>query len=120
MNKMRLYQHAARCSVALRRFLDVNPHYWPFIPLLWRDVQAENIFSTREDLSASSCSKKINTETNSMMTTAYTDHRRLVECLKRIPEPPVPYAFPDEQKQSSVCFSNNFLQLLLINGRINQ
>ena len=109
MNKMRLYQHAARCSVALRRFLDVNPHYWSFIPLLWRDLQAENIFSTREDLSASSYSKKINTETNSRMTTAYTDHRRLVECLKRIPEPPVPYAFPDEQKQKQRLFFEQFL-----------
>ena len=95
MNKMRLYQHAARCSVALRKFLDFNPHYWPFIPLLWRDLQADNIFSIREDISASSCSKKINTETNSTMTTAYSDRRRLVEYLKRI---------PDEQKQKQRLF----------------
>jgi hypothetical protein len=109
MNKMRLYQHAARCSVALRKFLDVNPHYWPFIPLLWRDVQGEKIFSIREDLSASSCSKQINIETRSTTTTTYSDHRRLVECLKRIPEPPVSYAFPDVQKQKQRLFFEQFL-----------
>ena len=101
--------NAAHCSVALRRFLDTNPHYWPFIPLLWQDVQADNILSIREDLSASSSSKKIKTETNRMMTTAYSDHRRLVECLKRIPEPPVPYAFPDDQKQKQRLFFEQFL-----------
>ena len=63
MNKMRLYQNAAHCSVALRRFLNVIPHYWPFIPLLWQDAQVENMYSFREEISSfsSSHSTKINT-----------------------------------------------------------
>ncbi|CAF3025410.1 unnamed protein product [Rotaria sp. Silwood2] len=41
-NEMRLYQHSARCSIALRSFLDCNPIYWCFIPLLWEEALAEN------------------------------------------------------------------------------
>ncbi|CAF4634620.1 unnamed protein product, partial [Rotaria magnacalcarata] len=41
-NRMRLYQHSARCPVALRSFLDCNPIYWCFIPVLWSEALAEN------------------------------------------------------------------------------
>ncbi|CAF4814448.1 unnamed protein product, partial [Rotaria sp. Silwood2] len=39
---MRLYQHSARCPVVLRSFLDCNPIYWYFIPLLWDGALAQN------------------------------------------------------------------------------
>ncbi|CAF5154493.1 unnamed protein product, partial [Rotaria socialis] len=39
---MRLYQHSARCPIALRSFLDCNPTYWCFIPLVWSEAVAEN------------------------------------------------------------------------------
>lgn len=30
---MKLYQHIARCPVAIQIFLDANPQYWSFIPM---------------------------------------------------------------------------------------
>ena len=47
-NKMRLYQHAARCPIALRLFLDCDPGYWCFIHLLCHDAQAEKIAYLQE------------------------------------------------------------------------
>ena len=32
-DRMRLYQHSARCSVAMQIFLDANPQYWRFVPM---------------------------------------------------------------------------------------
>ncbi|CAF4750928.1 unnamed protein product, partial [Rotaria magnacalcarata] len=34
MREMRLYEHSAHCPVALQLFLDRNPNYWCFIPML--------------------------------------------------------------------------------------
>ncbi|CAF4396489.1 unnamed protein product, partial [Rotaria sordida] len=39
---MRLYQHSARCPIALRLFLECNPNYWCFIPLLVDEAAVEN------------------------------------------------------------------------------
>ncbi|CAF1623646.1 unnamed protein product [Rotaria sp. Silwood1] len=41
-NKMRLYQHSARCPIALRTFLDCNPNYWCFVPLHCDEALSEN------------------------------------------------------------------------------
>ena len=30
---MLLYRHSARCPAAMQMFLDVNPRYWPFVPM---------------------------------------------------------------------------------------
>jgi len=32
-DRMKLYQHSARCPVAMQIFLDANPQYWRFIPM---------------------------------------------------------------------------------------
>lgn len=32
-DRMRLYQHSARCPFAMQIFLDANPQYWRFIPM---------------------------------------------------------------------------------------
>ena len=37
-----LYQHSARCSSGLQRFLGKNPIYWCFIPQLSQDVKVDN------------------------------------------------------------------------------
>ncbi|CAF1424811.1 unnamed protein product [Rotaria sordida] len=41
-NKMRLYQHSARCPVALHTFLDCNPDYWCFVPLCCNETSDDN------------------------------------------------------------------------------
>ena len=39
---MLLYKHFARCPTAIQLFLDCNPHYWSFVPMLKQDAQQEN------------------------------------------------------------------------------
>ncbi|CAF2184309.1 unnamed protein product [Rotaria magnacalcarata] len=35
---MKLYQHSARCPVAMQIFLYANPHYWQFVPMLSEEL----------------------------------------------------------------------------------
>ena len=39
---MLLYKHSARCPKAIQMFLDLNPRYWPLIPMPIREAQQEN------------------------------------------------------------------------------
>ena len=50
----------------------------------------------------------ITNATNNMIAITHSDHRRLVECLKQIPKPPVPYAFSNEHKQQQRLFFEQF------------
>ncbi|CAF1317270.1 unnamed protein product [Adineta steineri] len=43
-DNMLLYKHSARCPVAMQLFLDCNPKYWPFIPMLKQEAQQDNQF----------------------------------------------------------------------------
>ncbi|CAF3477230.1 unnamed protein product [Rotaria socialis] len=36
---MKLYQHSARCHVAMQIFLDANPQYWRFIPMTFEESE---------------------------------------------------------------------------------
>lgn len=44
MNKenMLLYQHPKQCSATIQAFLDVNQHFWPFVPMKNDEVDADN------------------------------------------------------------------------------
>ncbi|CAF1575645.1 unnamed protein product, partial [Adineta steineri] len=54
IDKMRLYQHSARCPTALRLFLDCNPNYWCFIPMVKHEALAEDIAYIRQARESSS------------------------------------------------------------------
>ncbi len=41
---MLLYKHSARYPAAIQLFLDFNPQYWSFIPMLEREAQNNNQF----------------------------------------------------------------------------
>jgi hypothetical protein len=41
-DRMLLYRHSARCPKAIQIFLDLNPHYWPLIPMPIHEAQREN------------------------------------------------------------------------------
>ncbi len=41
---MLLYKHSARCPAAIQLFLDCNPQYWSFIPMLQNEAQDDNQF----------------------------------------------------------------------------
>lgn len=109
MNKMRLYRHSARCPVALRRFLDANPDYYHFVPLLWQDAQAENMAYLRGGNASSNSAEVIHIDKNSIIAIGHFNDSRLVNCLKRIPLSPVAYTFSYEQKQKQRGFFEQFL-----------
>ncbi|CAF4818698.1 unnamed protein product [Rotaria sp. Silwood1] len=102
-NKMRLYQHSARCPVALRSFLDCNPVYWCFIPLCWDEALAENTncyrgYSVRDpDLAY-------------IFATNATDTYQITQYLDRVPLPPTAYTFSYRQLQKQRAF---FRRLIL-------
>ena len=97
---MRLYQHSARCPVALRTFLDCNPSYWCFIPLLWHEAQDEN---------KACLSSKIVPELTNVNVMNRISNRKLTHCLDRVPLVPVAYAFSYRQLQKQRLFFENFL-----------
>lgn len=37
-----LYQHLPCCAIVLQRFLDKNPDYWCFVPMLWHDATTDD------------------------------------------------------------------------------
>ena len=39
---MLLYRHSTRCSMAMQWFLDCNPHFWQFVPMVNERARAEN------------------------------------------------------------------------------
>ena len=104
-NKMRLYQHSARCSVALRSFLDCNPDYWCFVPMLWYDAQAENTATFRER----GTSQHKDPEMDNVVAMGAIGNHRVAHCLEHVPLTPAPYAFSYEQRQKQRSFFEEFL-----------
>jgi hypothetical protein len=104
-NKMRLYQHSARCSVALRSFVDCNPDYWCFIPMLWHDAQAENVAAFGEN----SSSQREDPEMDNIIAMGAIGNHRLSRCLDHVPLSPGAYAFSLEQKRKQRSFFEQFL-----------
>ncbi|CAF3756457.1 unnamed protein product [Rotaria magnacalcarata] len=89
-NRMRLYQHSARCSVVLRSFLDCNPIYWCFIPVLWNEALAENSIHTRGTSDTDLLLLQV-------LTSTAVGNRRLANYLNCVPLPPAAYVFSNQQ-----------------------
>ena len=88
---MRLYQHSARCPIALAAFLHCNPNYWCFIPLHGHEAQNENrIYFEQAALSHDDDTTK---------------------CLARVPLPPAAYAFSYRQQEQQRVFFNQLLSM---------
>ena len=106
-NKMRLYRHAARCPAALRLFLDCNPDYWCFIPLLWHDAQAKNIAYLQER----STSKIVDLDATNVIAIAAISNYQVTDCLNHVPFTPARCAFSYQQRQQQRVFFEQFLSL---------
>ena len=106
--KMRLYQHSARCPVALRSFLDCNPIYRCFIPLLWDDALSDNVVY----LPGASV---IDPTLASVMTNTAINNHRVAYNLDNVPIPPAAYAFSYRQVQKQRLFFEQ-----LVSSSINQ
>lgn len=104
---MRLYQHSARCPVALRTFLDCNPNYWSFIPLKRDQAEEENRRYSRNP------GTRLTTVT---ATNTTSDLDALIRQLAndyfdRIPIPPVRYEFSYQQQVEQKQFLDEFVSL---------
>lgn len=102
-DRMRLYQHSARCSVAMQIFLDANPHYWRFVPMPLEETERP--------------------EQNSLLpNSADTQFRTPDECslyVQSVPKPPTGYTFSNRQ----ICLQTKYFQqkrdLMLPNHEID-
>ncbi|CAF1471338.1 unnamed protein product [Adineta steineri] len=105
-NKMRLYQHSARCPVALRSFLDCNPIYWCFIPQRLGYALAENAIH----LQHTSTTTTTDPEHDNIIAMGTTDNnQRVVNYLEHVPTPPDSYAFSYRQRQNQRLFFQQFV-----------
>lgn len=95
--RMRLYQHSARCPTALRAFLDCNPHYWCFIPRLTNETMLTQFNPLGEPLERES-------ELDHLFHAGIINDPRLIDCLERVPVPPMTYSFSYEDRQQQRFF----------------
>ena len=103
---MRLYQHSAKCPVALRTFLDCNPDYWCFIPLLWQDAEEANMAYLRE-------ASNLNMGMNHNINMSVRHSKRVSDYLDMVPIPPAAYAFSYRQRQQQRSFFERILTLTI-------
>ena len=91
---MKLYQHSVHCPVAIQRFLDANPKYWPFIPL-------PDEFDDRQI-------EEESTSTIDSLDNQSLPHLRSNTICARfvsgIPRPPIGYQFSRRQRSQQVEF----------------
>lgn len=40
---MQLYRHSARCPIVIQWFLNMNPKFWSFVPMLKLDADKDNL-----------------------------------------------------------------------------
>ena len=113
-DKMRLYQHSAQCPVSLRSFLDCNPIYWCFIPMLWHEATTENIAHLQAHTSCSSSSSSTNAaaaadpEPTNIIAMGAIDNPRVAYYLQNMFLPPARYAFSYRQRQKQRLFFEQF------------
>ncbi len=97
---MWLYQHTARCPIALQLFLDANPDYWCLIPITLEETKS-----------------KINTRIHSSSQIRSVPPSRLELDAKylvdQVPDPPEGYLFTDRQKYDQLQFFRTMKDQLL-------
>jgi len=101
---MRVYQHSARCPVALRTFLHCNPGYWCFIPLNLYEAQDENLIYMRE-------TSNEDPEMKNILKITATNNRQLSHYINCVPLPPAAYTFSYRQRQKQRFFFEQFMSL---------
>ena len=101
-DKMRLYQHSARCPSVLRSFLDCNPIYWCFIPLLWDQALDDNVTYLRDTSSR-------DPELDNIVAMGAVDNYSVSRYLDHVPIPPAAYVFSYRQLRKQRLFFEQFV-----------
>ena len=84
-DRMKLYQHSARCPVAMQIFLDANPQYWRFVPMTVTEAGTLE----QKTLPRPQVINELEAEVRS------PEECRL--CIEAVPRPPSGYVFSDRQ-----------------------
>jgi hypothetical protein len=82
---MKLYQHSARCPVAMQIFLDANQQYWRFVPMTLEESQQPNQETIQRPIISDEIGSNI---------------RSIEQCLAfvtTVPRPPTGYTFSNRQ-----------------------
>ena len=107
--QMSLYQHSIQCSTAIQRFLDANPSYWCFVPMLLNhaDQDDTNYWMTTTT-----------TTTNAL---PYHHHQNNIikTYLNNITKPPPSYRFSRRQIDKQIEFFTRKLIHEPINDRVD-
>lgn len=105
---MRLYQHTARCPVALRSFLECNPNYWCFVPMSSDDILTENVVHFHGD------DNQIDPEVRFTMELTTVRNERTLYDMASIPMPPDAYGFSYRQRQNQRQFFEQLTNSLFL------
>ncbi|CAF3380546.1 unnamed protein product, partial [Rotaria socialis] len=100
MNVIRLYQHSARCPVALRAFLECNTVYCRFVSQLWNEPMPTNFDFMGEPVNRES-------KVGHLVQNSVIKHRKVGKYLQRVPLPPAQYIFSHQQRQQQRFFFRN-------------
>ena len=83
---MKLYQHSSQCPVAMPIFLDTNPQYWPFVPMIIEESQQPEQQSIEHSTEF--------TDQPDWNVRSKEDCRQYVEA---VPKPPTGYTYSNRQ-----------------------
>ncbi|CAF2060197.1 unnamed protein product [Rotaria magnacalcarata] len=86
----------------LRSFLDCNPIYWCFIPVLWSEALAENSVHTRGTSDTELLLLQV-------LTSTAVGNRRLANYLDCVPLSPAAYVFSNQQVKQQRSFFQHFI-----------
>lgn len=100
---MRIYQHVARCSVALKIFIECNPQYRCFVPRRCRLETVERYNSTGEYYDQ-------RTTLYQMVGAHPIANPRVAYYMDRIPIPPVAYTFTPNDRHEQINFFVKMLE----------
>lgn len=84
-DRMKLYQHSARCPVAMQIFLDANPQYWRFIPM----TNEESLEPKQKFIQRPVLSDEINSN--------YRSKEDALACVDALLAPPLGFVFSNRQ-----------------------
>ena len=106
---MKLYQHSARCPVAMQIFLDANPRYWPFVPMTVEEAGTHEQLNYREPVIADVIDpEKMRTKSSSL------------KMMKEdVPEPSGGFIFSRQQLTSQVEYLHQKLDKKIPNFNID-
>ena len=105
-----MYQHSARCSVALQAFLEYNPEYWCFVPTKTVEQQQQQQMiqgQTVRGYLARQPATHRELPAASDLDFSTTWNRRDAEVrllMSNLPEPPFGYSFNSYQRQQQANF----------------